>query len=50
MFFNADPYIYTVLPLAGGDILIGAPLAPAAGFSSLLNSGKVKKECCIFFN
>ena len=35
---SADPYINTVLPLAGGDILIGAPVAPAAGFSSLLNS------------
>jgi hypothetical protein len=35
---SADPYINTVLPLAGGDILIGAPVAPKVGFSSLLNS------------
>ena len=33
---SADPYINTVLPLNGGRIIIGAPVAPAIGFSSLL--------------
>jgi len=35
---SADPHINSVLPLAGGDILIGAPVAPKAGFSALVNS------------
>jgi hypothetical protein len=35
---SADPFINTVLPLAGGHIIIGAPVAPAAGFSALLAS------------
>jgi len=33
---SADPFINTVLPLAGGHIIIGAPVAPEAGFSALL--------------
>jgi hypothetical protein len=33
---SADPYVNTVLPLNGGRIIIGAPVAPAIGFSSLL--------------
>jgi hypothetical protein len=33
---SVDPYINTVLPLNGGRIIIGAPVAPAIGFSSLL--------------
>ena len=33
---SADPFINTVLPLAGGKIVIGAPVAPEAGFSDLL--------------
>jgi hypothetical protein len=35
---SADPFINTVLPLAGGNIIIGAPVAPAVGFSDLLAS------------
>jgi len=33
---SADPFINVVLPLNGGDILIGAPITPAVGFSNLL--------------
>ena len=35
---SADPFINVVLPLNGGDILIGAPVSPAVGFSHLLAS------------
>ncbi len=35
---SADPFINLVLPLAGGKIIIGAPVAPEAGFSDLLAS------------
>ena len=33
---SADPFINTVLPVAGGKIILGAPVAPEAGFSDLL--------------
>ena len=35
---SADPFINTVLPMAGGIIVIGSNVSPAAGFSALLNS------------
>ncbi len=35
---SADPCINTVFPLNGGAIIIGAPITPAVGFSSLLAS------------
>lgn len=33
---SGDPFINTVLPLAGGKIILGAPVAPEPGFSDLL--------------
>lgn len=35
---SADPFINTMLPLAGGSIIIGAPVTFFPGFSALLNS------------
>jgi len=34
---SADPRLNTVMPPATGMIILGAPVAPAAGFSALLN-------------
>lgn len=35
---SVDPFINSVLPLAGGYIIVGSSVAPEVGFSALLNS------------
>ena len=35
---SADPFINTVLPMAGGNIILGAAVSPEVGFSALLNT------------
>ncbi|MEI7494021.1 MAG: hypothetical protein WCJ92_05435 [Alphaproteobacteria bacterium] len=35
---SADPFINTVLPMAGGNIIIGSAVSPAVGFSTLLST------------
>ncbi len=35
---SADPFINTVLPMAGGNIIIGSAVSPEIGFSALLNT------------
>jgi hypothetical protein len=35
---SADPFINSVLPMAGGNIIIGSAVSPEIGFSELLNT------------
>ena len=42
---SQDPFVNTVLPMSGGKIIIGSPVAPEAGFSALLDS--ITGSCAI---